>query len=499
MTAESHSTSPASSTPQTACDEPSTPSPDPRRWHAVAVLMAAFTTDLVSVTILNVALPSIGRDLEAGPTELEWISAGYLLAFAASLITAARLGDQIGRKRVFLISVVLFGLASLACTIAPDTATLIGARIVQGIAAAGITPQVLSTVYAIFSARERATVFGLLGIVSGLSQALGLLLGGILVNADLAGLGWRSVFAVLVPVALAIAALGAAWVPETRAPDAAGPRPFAALVLTAGLVAIITPLLEGTRLGWPLWCLLCLIAGAAAIVLLALTEHHRTRLGGHARSDRRTPSGALLPLDLLRIPTIATALVIQLMAFAAFSGLLFVLALFLQDGLGLSPLHAGLATIAISGGSLPTAPFVGRLTLRLGRLTVGLGCLVVASGMAVLIPAALGMLGASVWPILPGLALIGAGINLTMPSLTALYMAEVPAHHAASASGIITTGQQFAAALGITLLGAVFFGQLDATDHRTAFTASIATAALVVALCAPLCLAMPRRTPDSPS
>ncbi|MBM7786594.1 MFS transporter [Tenggerimyces flavus] len=453
-----------------------------RRWYAVGVLMAAFMVDLVSVTIVNVALPSIERDLDANPTQLEWISAGYLLAFAVTLITAARLGDQVGRKRVFLASTALFGLASLACALAPDTTTLIAARLVQGIAAAGVAPQVLSTVYAVFGARERATVFGIWGFVAGLSQAVGLVLGGVLVSADVAGLGWRSIFLIFVPVTAAVVAFGAAWVPETRAENAARPKPIAALTLTAALVAIVLPLLEGARLGWPAWCWLCLAAGLVGVVGVAVQE--------------RNDPAAMLPLDLLRVRTVSIALVIQLVAFGTCSGLLLVLALWMQNGLGLSPLAAGLVTVALPLGALPTAPFVGRLTLRLGRWTVGLGCLVITLAIALLVPAALSTPDVALWQLVPGLALIGAGINLTMPSLTTLFMAEVPPHHAASASGIISTGQQFAGALGVALLGAVFFGQLGGDgDYREAFLATTVTAAAALAVCVPLFLGMSSQRP----
>jgi MFS family permease len=140
----------------------------PRRWYAAIVLLVAFLMDLVDVTIVNVALPSIQRDLHADPEQLEWISAAYLLAFAVALITAAQLGEQYGRKRVFLISVAAFGLASLCCGLAPSVSALLAARVVQGLAAAGLTPQVLSTVYVIFDDEERGSVFGLWGIVPAL-------------------------------------------------------------------------------------------------------------------------------------------------------------------------------------------------------------------------------------------------------------------------------------------------------------------------------------------
>ena len=168
----------------------------PRRWAAAIVMMIAALMDLIDVTIVNVALPTIRRDLHASGTQLEWVISAYLLAFAVTLITAGRLGDLLGRKKLFLTRVAGFGLASLACALAPNAGLLIAARAVQGAGAAVMVPQVLATYRAIFTGKERGAVFGMYGAGGGLATALGLLLGGVLVSADIFGWHWRSVFAV---------------------------------------------------------------------------------------------------------------------------------------------------------------------------------------------------------------------------------------------------------------------------------------------------------------
>lgn len=173
--------------------------PYPRRWVAMVILILAFMLDLLNVTIVNVGLPAIQRDLDASSTQLEWISAAYLLAFAAALITFARAGDLWGRKRVFLLGIVAFGLTGLWSGFANGPYELIAARAAQGLAAAALAPQVMSILFTLFQGRERATVFGTFGIVAGLAQAGGLLVGGVLIDADVAGLGWRAVFLVTVP------------------------------------------------------------------------------------------------------------------------------------------------------------------------------------------------------------------------------------------------------------------------------------------------------------
>ncbi|WP_072804024.1 MFS transporter [Rhodococcoides yunnanense] len=458
----------------------STTSPDdtdapqhPYRWAAMVVLVLGFMLDLLNVTIVNVALPVIQIDLSGTPSQIGWIATSYLLAFAVTLITAAKLGDLWGRKRVFLVGLTAFAVTGIWSALAQSSGELIAARAGQGVAAAILAPQVMSTLYTLFTGKERATVFGLFGLAAGLAQAGGLLLGGILISADIAGLGWRTVFWVSVPAAAILLALGAWLIPENRAPDAFRPRWLPATVLTAGLIAIIFPLLEGRAHNWAPWTWGVMLGGIVAVVSVAFGEHRNAALR----------AGALLPLGLLKERISGVAMVVQLIAFAAFSGFLLVFIVWLQDGQDYTPLRAGVVTIAFSVGGLAMAVFVGRLTLRFGRYTVVAGTLIGAAGtLAVLAAAGTATIDVDPWLLAPGLFAIGVGMNLVMPPLTTMFLSTVPARYAGSASGIWTTSQQFGAAIGVASLSAVFFGTAATSDYWKALQSSAyaIVAALIV-------------------
>src|SRR5215469_14084447 len=240
----------------------------PGRWLAAIVMIVGALMDMIDVTIVNVALPTIRHDLHASATQLEWVVSGYMLAFAAVLIIAGNLGDLLGRKRVFLVGVALFGLASLAAGLAGSGAELIAARVVQGAAAAAMAPQVLATFRVIFTGAERGKAFGVYGAMLGFASAIGLVLGGVLTEANVFGWEWRSVFYVNVPVAAAALIAGARYIPETRDPAARRPNLPGAVLLAGSLVAIVYPLLEGRQLGWPVWVWLLMAAGVAGLVVL---------------------------------------------------------------------------------------------------------------------------------------------------------------------------------------------------------------------------------------
>jgi MFS family permease len=254
----------------------------PQRWPAAAVLMVGALMDLIDVTIVNVALPTIRRDLHASATQLEWVVSGYLLAFAADLIIAGSMGDRFGRKRLFLAGVAVFGAASLAAGLSTAATELIAARVVQGVGAASMAPQVLATFRVIFARRERGKAFALYGAMAGVASAIGLVLGGVLTDANLFGWSWRAVFFVNVPVALLVLSAGSRLIPETRDPAAARPNLPAGAVLAAGLVAVVYPLLEGRQLGWPAWTWPLMAAGVAAVAALAVRE---ARIGARRRSQ----------------------------------------------------------------------------------------------------------------------------------------------------------------------------------------------------------------------
>ena len=348
-------------------ERPAVPAGYPRRWLAAIVMIVGALMDMIDVTIVNVALPTIRRDLHASTTQLEWVVSAYMLAFAAALIIAGNLGDLLGRKRVFLAGAGLFGLASLGAGLSASGAELIAARVVAGAAAAAMAPQVLATFRAIFAPGERGKAFGIYGAMLGFASAIGLVLGGALTEANLFGWSWRSVFFINLPVAACALIAGARLVPETRDPAAGRPDLPGAVLLAGSLVAVVYPLLEGRQFGWPAWIWLLLGAGLAGLGLLGLLEHRRQQ-----RGQRVAP---LLRAGLFRVPAFAAGLGIQLAFAAGMQGFFLIFALWLQAGQHFSPLKAGLTAVAFSAGSFIGAPVAVPLAQRHGRsILAGVRC-----------------------------------------------------------------------------------------------------------------------------
>jgi EmrB/QacA subfamily drug resistance transporter len=462
------------------------------RWLAAAVLTAGALMDLIDVTIVNVALPTIRRDLNAGATQLEWVVSGYLLAFAASLIIAGSLGDKFGRKRVFLVGVAVFGAASLGAGLSGTTGELIAARIVQGAGAAAMAPQVLATFRVIFSGQERGRAFALYGAMAGLASAIGLVLGGVLTDANLFGWSWRAVFFVNVPVALGALAAGVRLIPETRDARAGRPDVPAAAVLAVGLVAIVYPLLEGRDLGWPAWTWPVMAAGLMTVAALALREAAGRRAGSRRAGDRGV--APLLRPRLFRIRAFAAGLGLLVVWGAGMQGFFLTFALWLQAGEHFSPLKAGLTALAFSAGSFACAPAAVPLALKYGRRVLVTGAALMAAGAAGVL-AVVGHVGVhgSPWPAVPGLVVAGAGLALLIIPLGNVVLAAVPAEAAGGASGLFSTAQQLGGAVGVALLGTIFFGWVTSGHtFADAMSRSAPYAVGAFALCAVLALLLPR-------
>ncbi|MFJ8359597.1 MFS transporter [Streptomyces sp. NPDC093984] len=458
--------------------------PYPRRWAAAAVMMVAALMDLLDGTIVNVAIPSIGRDLHAAQNALQWLVSAYLLGFAATLIVSGHLGDRFGRRRLFLLGTAGFGLASLGCGIAQSPGQLIAARAVQGVMAAVLLPQVLGSFRTLFQGRERGAAFGMYGAVAGFASAIGLLLGGVLTDADLFGWGWRSVFLVNVPVAVATFATGLVLVPSTKERSAGRPDVLGSLVLAAGLVAIVLPLVQGRVNGWPLWGWICLAAGIAAVVGLGVLEARRRGAG----------TVPLLPVRAFRLPAFSVGFLVQLLFSLGMQGFFLIFALWLQGGEGYTPMQAGVVTVAFSAGSFLTAPMADGLAVRFGRLVLGAGAVLMAGGFGLVWAAAHGAPAThtGAWPLVPGLVLAGAGLGLLVVPLVNVVLSAVPGDLAGAASGIFSTAQQFGGALGAAVVGTVFFEHVSHGPTR-ALTGAMPWVTGVFVLCAALCTALPRR------
>ena len=406
-----------------------------------------------------------------------------MLAFAAGLIISGNLGDLVGHKRVFLLGVGLFGLASLGAGLSASGAELIAARVVQGAAAAAMTPQVLATFRAMFAAQERGKAFGIYGAMLGFASAVGLVLGGVLTEANLFGWSWRSVFFVNVPVAAGALIAGLRLVPETKDPAARRPNLPAAVLLAGSLVAVVYPLLEGRQLGWPAWVWLLLGAGVAGLATVGVLEQRR-----QGRS-----AAPLLRPGLFRIPAFAAGLGVQLAFAAGMQGFFLAFALWLQAGEHFSPLKAGLTAVAFSVGSFIGAPVAVPLAQRYGRRILAVGAAGMVAGILGVALAAphVGVDG-SPWPIVPGLVVAGAGLALLVVPLVNVVLAAVPVEVAGGASGLFSTAQQLGGALGVALLGTVFFGYADGHSLQAALVHTAPYAMGAFALCGILSMLLPR-------
>jgi EmrB/QacA subfamily drug resistance transporter len=416
---------------------------------ALPLLLAGAFMVVLDFFIVNVALPSIGKDLGASEGSLEWVVAGYGLSFAAFLIIAGRLGDEFGRRRMYVVGLVSFTLASLACGVAPSPTTLVLARVVQGAAGALVMPQVLSIIGVTYRGDDYARALSAYGVALGLAAVGGQLIGGALVQTDVAGLGWRGCFLINVPVGLLALTLAPRFVPESRAPHRARLDLVGAGILAAGLVAVLLPLIEGREHGWPAWTWLSL---AAAPMVLGAFTFHQARLGRAGRS-------ALLDLDLFRKRTFAAGVLTQLFLASAQAAFFVYLALYLQDGRRLNPLEAGAVfTVLAASYVLVSGPAPG-LTVRFGRVVVAAGGAILAAGM-LLLALAIGDVGVggSIAVLVPGLLLVGAGIGLCFTPLTTTVLAGIDPARAGAASGAMSTITQVGYALGVAVTGVIFFG-----------------------------------------
>jgi MFS family permease len=339
----------------------------------------------------------------------------------------------------------------------------------------------------IFSGQERGKAFALYGAMAGVASAIGLVLGGVLTDANLFGWSWRAVFFVNVPVALAALAAGIRIIPETQDPAAGRPNLPAAAVLAGGLVAIVYPLLEGRDLGWPAWVWPVMAAGAAAVVGLAVREAS----GRRARSaSGRVRVAPLLRPQLFRIPAFVAGLGVLVAWAAGMQGFFLTFALWLQAGEHFSPLKAGLTALAFSVGSFACAPFAVPLALKYGRRVLVTGAVLMVGGAAgvLAVVSHVGVNG-SAWPVVPGLVVAGAGLALLLIPLGNVVLAAVPAEAAGGASGLFSTAQQLGGAVGVALLGTIFFGWVTA-GHSFASAMSHSTPYAIGAFAASAALAL---------
>ena len=478
---------------------------NPRRAkRALGVLLIGMFMSLLDATIVNVALPTIRTSLDASEATLSWIISGYALAFGLALIPAGRLGDRFGHKWVFFSGLALFTAASLACGLAQNDTQLIVARVVQGLGAGTFVPAVTAYIQLLFTGRSRGKAFAIMGAVIGVSSALGPLIGGLLIQAFGDTNGWRLVFVVNLPIG--IVALIAAFflLPAgSEGPGKSGGVDLLGLLLfSGGLVAILVPLIEGQDRGWPLWTYLSLIGGVALIALFGAWEVFVTKRG-------KSP---LVPPHLFAHPAFTGGTILALVYFAAFVSIFFTISILWQAGLGHTALESGLVSLPFALGSIAGASQSSRLAVRLGRTVLVIGTGMVAVGLIalwlVLILVSPGDLSA--WDLSGPLLVAGTGSGLFIAPNAQFIVATVDRREAGAASGVIATMQRIGSAIGIAIIGSVFFGTLSIpargrptpADLAVGFTHSATSALAVSAAFAVvsfvLVFALPRRVELGP-
>lgn len=431
---------------------------DPRRWLALVILVGAGFMDMLDVTIVNVAVPSMLRDLKAEYSQIEWVVAGYVIGFAALLVTGGRLGDIFGRKKLFLIGVAGFTIASLLCGIAVNPNMLIGARLFQGAMAGLMVPQVLAIVHVTFPAKERGKVLGIWGSTLGFASVAGVIIGGLLVQGDVFGLEWRTIFLLNLPIGLV--ALVAAWfvLRESRSLTAPKLDLIGMVLAVGGILLLVYPLIKGRDYGWPTWTFAMMVASVLVLGLFVAYELRRTR----------TVGSPLVVLGLFRRQAFTSGMIVYLIFWISLGGFFLVWTLYLQLGLGWTPLHAGLtAAIFAVGGGAGSGLSVEVLTPRFGRKVLMAGALLNAAGFAGYALAAnhYGP-GIGTWEMAGPLLVAGFGFGLVIAPIVDVILAGVHMHDAGSASGLLNTTQQVGWALGVALVGVLFFAQLDHDSGR---------------------------------
>src|SRR5579862_3549128 len=416
----------------------------PLRWFVLAIVIAADIMDVMDATVVNVAGPSIRAAIGGSVSTLQWLSAGYTLAFAVFLITGARLGDMFGRRRLFLIGSAGFTLMSAACAVAPSPTVLIAFRVLQGAFGALMIPQGFGMLKEVFAEDEMAKVFGAFGPMIGLSALAAPILAGALIEANLWGIGWRLVFLINVPIGIAAFAGALRVLPRTVAHPGIRLDTGGMVLIGAALTAIIYPLIQGRADGWPAWTFVSLAAGAILVVAFLLWE-------------RRFHGDPLIEPGLLANRTYTSGLLVGFAFFGAFGGLLLCVSLFAQLGERFSPIHAGLTLMAMVVGMFAGMGAGFSLVGRLGRHLLHVGVVIVGAGTVVLALTVTGARTASTLDLVPGLSLIGVGAGISMGQVFDFILAGVGMDEVGSGSGVLEAVQQLSSALGVAALGTVFF------------------------------------------
>ncbi|WP_308465563.1 MFS transporter [Rathayibacter soli] len=440
-------------------------------WATLMIVLCATFVTTLDFFIVNVAVPSMTSSLHADPAQVQWIIAGFAVAIACGVITAGRMGDLYGRRRLFVIGLVAFVVTSAACGLSPNADLLVASSVFQGVAAAVMAPQVLAIIAATYTGRDRVHAFTGYGLALGVAAVFGQLIGGVLIQADLFGWGWRSCFLVNIPLGVVAVAFAMRVIREGRpvlvSTEQRSHLDFAGVaVIAVALFALVLPLINGRQAGWPTWTWISLTVSGALLWSFVLLMRRKAALG-------RTP---LVDPVLFADRAFTSGSVALLFSWIGQASFFLVLAIYLQDGLEFTAIGSGEVFATLGAAyliALLLSPTVGR---RLGKQTIAAGAALMAIGLAVL----LWSTHTAPFPLLfVGLAIDGAGMGFVLAPMVSLVLAEVEPHVLGSASGVFSAINQVGGALGVTLVGIVFYGTSNVAtgfEHSLELLAAFAVA-----------------------
>jgi EmrB/QacA subfamily drug resistance transporter len=439
-------------------EPPTETRPSRQDWWILAVVLIGTFMAILDAFIVNVALPTLQRTIGADSSDLELVLASYTLVYAVFLITGGRLGDIFGRKRMFLIGMGVFTFSSAMCGLSPSPDSLIVSRAIQGFGAAMMFPQILSIIQITFQGQPRVVALGIFATVIGLAAVFGQVLGGLLIQLNLAGLSWRPIFLVNVPIGIAGVIGGMLALPDSRSPKPPTLDFGGVGLITLALSSFVIPLVEGPSFGWPPWMVLLLVLSAPFLILFVLYERRRISLGGYP----------LINIHLFSQRSFSVGIPLTIVFYTTLSGLFFLLAVFLQDGLGLTPLAAGLTFTAVGFGFIIASLASTRLVPRLGRhiLSLGYALDVVGYVLAIVL---LREYGTTITPfeLAVPLFVIGLGNGFGLSPLIGVVLAGARFEDAGQASGLLSTGIQIGNTIGVASYGLLFFGLLHLSNAGT--------------------------------
>lgn len=456
----------------------------PRRMSnpALAAVLSAVALPVISFFSVNVALGQIGAELGASTAMLQLVVAAYGIAYASLVVIGGRLGDGFGRRRMMVLGLAGFSVTSLLCAIAQSPGQLVAARLVQGVAAALIAPQVLATIHASNEGHHRDRAVGWFGATAGIATSVAFLIGGVLTSADADWLGWRAIFWINAPIGVALIAAALRWMPDVRSPSRPRLDLVGAGLLAVAMTLLVGPLTEGRAVGWPVWTWLALAAFVPAAIAFVWWQRRGERRGGMP----------LVPPSMLAMRSMAVGLTIGALFFTAFGGFMFVYALCAQSA-GMPAIETGASLLPMSLAFLVASVLASRLTARFGTSVLTAGAVLAMFGYAAVGYAVERGGPADVATVLPAMVLCGFGIGLVWSPLFGIILSQVPPAAAGLGSGILITTLQMFLGLGSAVVGSLYLGLAPADGTSTAFAETMIPLAVAMAVIAGLTRALARR------